>query len=991
MAGSQKPEWKYSESPGIEQLKKMGYDYKTQTELHHERESRYDVLIPKRFKTAIRKINAPWLTEDDAEEVLRQLKKFDTNSSLEANEIAYARLTGISRDHLQPITLNQDRGDGMRPYTIKLFDFDSDDPLKNNDFLVTNQFKLLGHKDDIFPDIVLFVNGIPFVVIECKSPEISHPISEAINNNLKRYQMRNTGFEQLFYFNQILVACCGSKAKYAPTFGEAHHYRDWNDPYPLTKDEVEKRFGDSRKQEILFSGMFEPANLLNLFRNFVVYDEAENKRVKKIAKYQQFRAVNKTIQKIQSGNNPIERGGVIWHTQGSGKSLTMVWLAQQLKRKFGNPTVLIVTDRKQLDKQIHSTFKNCGFPNPIKASDRENLKSLVENNKGQTIMTTIQKFPFFKDDEPHAVSEESAFVLVDEGHRTNYGLTAADMRIALPNAIFFAYTGTPLMKKSKTVRIFGDYVDKYKLSESEADGTTVPIYYSSRKTELSVDNGESIDTVFNRIFKDKDEETKATIRKRFANPTAIAESPARIKQIAINIVEHYEKSIRPNGFKAIIVAPSRKSAIRYKEALDDMRAPESKIIMTADAEDKKFGWDKYWLTASDRELYAERFKKPMEEEPLSILIVVDMLLTGFDAPILQVMYLDHGFKEHTLLQALARVNRPYGEIKDRGFIVDYWGNSKNLRDAFELYDDKDIENSVKPLESQNQLLDLRHEQVMSYFKDVDRSDMKTILEILTPEDVRTRFENDFKAFSKEMDAILPEPEAAKYRSDLSFLSRIRAHAKNTFYDEDIELKGYGEKVKKLIDESIRAAEVAGQIIPSKIDPRKFKEIVDIFGTNKTRASAIESRGIKTIKENEEKNPAFYRSLRLRLEEIIQDLKNKNYQDAEKFKKLYEWWDELLSEDEKSKSLGFEEIVQFSVYNSLEEKFGTQKSKELTLNIHPEVTKLKVIDWWKPEKDNIQKEMRNKVKDILAKEGIEFEERNKLANEIIDEYKARENE
>ncbi len=985
-----KPEWTFSESPGIEQFKKMGYDFKTQKELHNERVSRYDVLIPTRFKKAIRKINAPWLSEDDAEEVLRQLKKFDTNSPLEANEIAYARMMGISRGHLKPITLNQDRGDGTRPYTIKLFDFDSKNPLEKNDFLVTNQFKLLGYKDDIFPDIVIFVNGIPVVVIECKSPEISHPITSAITNNLKRYQMRNTGFEQLFYFNQVLVACCGTKAKYAPTFGEAHHYKDWNDPYPLTIEDVEKQYGDSRKQEILFAGMLEPSNLLNLMRNFVVYDEGENKRVKKIAKYQQFRAVNKTIKKIESGSNPKEKGGVIWHTQGSGKSLTMVWLAQQLKRKFGNPTVLIVTDRKQLDKQIHSTFKNCGFPNPIKATDKENLKSLIENNKGQTIMTTIQKFPFFKDIEPHTISDETVFVLIDEGHRSQYGLTAADMRTALPNAIFYAYTGTPLMKKSKTQSAFGSYVDKYKLSESEADGATIPIFYSSTKVNLTVD-GDDIDAVFNRIFKDKDEETKAKIRQQYANPTAIAESPDRIRKIARHIVNHYEKTIQPNGFKAIIVAPNRKSAIRYKEALDDMEAPESKIIMSDDAEDKKFGWEKYQLTASDKELYLEKFKKPMNEEPLSILIVAKMLLTGFDAPILQVLYLDQGLKEHTLLQAIARVNRPYGETKSRGFIVDYWGNSKNLRDAFELYDDADIENSIKPLEDQFQVLDIQHEQVMSFFKDVDHSDMKTILEILTPEDTRTRFENEFKTFSKEMDAILPEPEAAKYRSDLSFLSRVRAHAKSMFYDEDIELKGYGEKVKKLINESVRAAEIEGLIAPTKIDPKKFKEIVDLFGTNHTRASAIESAGIKIIDEEKEKNPAFYRSLRLRLEEIIQDLKNKNYNDSEKFKKLYEWWDELLSEDDKSKSLGFKEIVQFSVFNSLEEKFGLEKSKELTLKIHPEITQLKVIDWEKPEKENIQKEMRNKVKDILIETKLEFEQRNELAQEIIDVYRNRENE
>jgi len=409
-----KPEWEYSEKPGIDQFIKMGYEYKTQKELHLERESRYDVLLPQRFKKAIRKINQPWLDEDDAEEVLRQLRKFDTNSPLEANEIAHAKLVGISRGNLKPITLNQDRGSGRRPYTIKLFDFENPN-IENNDFLVTNQFKLLGHKDDIFPDIVLFVNGIPLVVIECKSPQLAYPINEAISNNLRRYQVRKTGFEQLFYFNQVLVACCGTRAKYAPTFAEAHHYKNWLDPYPTTIEEVKSKFDDARKQEILFAGMFEPSNLLNLIRNFVVYEEGENKRIKKIAKYQQFRAVNKTIQRIASGTTPKEKGGVIWHTSGSGKSLTMLWLVQKLKRKFGNPTVLVVTDRRQLDRQIHVTFKNCGFPNPIKASDRDDLKTLIENNKGQTIMTTIQKFPFFKDEEPHAVSEESVFVLVDEG------------------------------------------------------------------------------------------------------------------------------------------------------------------------------------------------------------------------------------------------------------------------------------------------------------------------------------------------------------------------------------------------------------------------------------------------------------------------------------------------------------------------------------------------------------------------------------------------
>ena len=988
-----KPEWTFSESPALEQFKKLGYEFKTQKELHNgERESRYDVFIPGRFKKAIRKINAPWLSDEDADDVLRQLKLFDTNSPFEANEIAYARLVGISRGNLKPITLEQDRGDGKRPYTIKLFDFDSEDPLEKNDFLVTNQFKLLGHKDDIFPDIVLFVNGIPLVVIECKSPETSHPISEAINNNLKRYQMRNTGFEQLFYFNQVLVACCGTQAKYAPTFGEAHHYKDWNDPFPLDSQQVEEKFGDNRKQEILIAGMFDPKNFLNLMRNFIVYDEGEDKRVKKIAKYQQFRAVNKTIKKIESGTNPQEKGGVIWHTQGSGKSLTMLWLAQQMKRKFGNPTVLIVTDRKQLDKQIYGTFRNCGFPNPIKAKDRENLKSLIENNKGKTIMSTIQKFPFFKDEDPHTISDEPVFILIDEGHRTQYGLSAADMRMALPNAVFFAYTGTPLLKKDKTRTTFGDYIDKYKLSESESDGATLPIYYDNRKSDLSVDNGESIDKVFNRIFKDKDEDTKAKIKQQYANPTAIAESPHRIKQIVINIIEDYENRIKKNGYKAMIVAPSRKAAILYKETLSDMGVENCKIIMSESPRDKEFGWDKYWLTASDRENTAERFKKPLDEEPLSILIVVDMLLTGFDAPVLQVMYLDQGLKLHTLLQAIARVNRPYGEKKTRGYIVDYWGNSKNLRDAFEMYDDVDIENAVKPLEDEFKRLELRHLQVMSYFKDLEKTDIKKILEVLTPEDVRTRFEMNFKEFAKEMDAILPDPKAAKFRSDLSFLSRIRAHAKSQFYDEDIELKGYGEKVKKLINESIRAAQIQGIIPETKIEPEKFKEVLEKYGgTNKTKASAMKKRAEKTIDDSEKKNPDFYKSLRLRLEEIIENLKNTNYQDSKKFNELYALWDEILSEDKKSKELGFAEIVQFSVYNRLEQIFDTVNSKELTIEIHEKVSPMRVIDWEKPENENIQKDIRNQIKDILIKTKLEFAKRNELAIDITKLYVERENE
>lgn len=971
-----KPEWEFSEKPAIEQLKKMGYEYKTQAELLKERTSRYDVLLPQRIEKSLKKLN-PWLFDEDIQEVIRLLRKFDTNIALEANETAYAKLVGLSRGHLQPITITQDKGDGKKPYTVKIFDFENPE---NNDFVVTNQFKLIGHKDDIFPDIVLFVNGIPLVVIECKSPTIHNPIAEAIHNNLSRYQLRHTGFEELFYYNQIIVAMCGTQAKYAPTFGKAHHYKEWKDPYPLTVQQIEEKFADSRPQEILIAGLFDKNNLLELVRNFIVFEDDEIQRVKKIAKYQQFRAVQKAVHNIRTGITPKEKGGVIWHTQGSGKSLTMLWLALQLKRKFGNPTVLVVTDRRQLDRQITQNFEKCGFPNPIQASDREDLKLLIENNKGQTVMTTIQKFPFFKNQEPHAVSNEEVFVMIDEGHRSQYGLTASDMRAALPNAIFFAYTGTPLMRNSLTTEWFGDYIDKYKLSQSEADGATVPIYYESRLTEVAVDTGEPIDVVFNRIFKDKTDEEKARIRKKYANPTAIAASPDRIKKVVYNILDHYENTVRPNGFKAIIVAPNRKAAVTYKEILDDLKAPESAIIFSEDPEDKKHGWDKYHLTKQELEHLEERFKLSIEEEKISIFIVVDMLLTGFDCPILQVMYLDQGLKEHTLLQAIARVNRPYGSKKQLGMIVDYWGLAKNLQDAFALYDDNDIQNSIKPLDRTKENLDLRHKQVMSYFTNIDKNNMKTISDMFIPDDIRTRFEMDYKQFAKAMDVVLPDPFAAKYRNDLSFLSRVRSYLRSIYAQEDPEEPEIGEKVRKLIEESIRAAETKQLIPPSKIDDDQFLTVLESFGTNKTKAHAIHKRADKVISENRNKNPVYYDSLRKRLEEIIEEIRLKKYEDAAQFKKLHEFWEELLQQDEKVKSLGFETETQFAIYNEFEKIMDSDKARKLTITIDKTLNEIKVIDWCK--KDPIQKDMRRNIKDILFTEKLDYDKIQELANKIV---------
>lgn len=970
-------EWQYSEGPAINQLIKMGYEYKSNLQLNKERDAYNQGLLLNRIQKALKKFNT-WIDDEGVSETLTQLQKFETTIAMDANEIAYARLMGISRGFLQPITAPNLEA-GNKPYTIKFFDFEH---IENNEFLVTHQFWLWGHKENVYPDIVLFVNGIPTVVIECKSPTEHNPIAQAINNNLATYQKRNTGYEKMFYYNQILVAMCGSQAVYASTYARPDQYKEWVDPYPLTKEEIEKTFGKARKQEILIAGMFEKSRLLDLIHNFISFEVDAGEKIKKIAKYQQYRAVSKSLTKLEAGNTPIDKGGVIWHTQGSGKSFTMLWFALQLKRKYDNATILVVTDRRQLDKQIHTKFINAGFPAPEKASDKDDLKSLLSNAKGKTIMTTVFKFLSKNGRSASPVSYDPIFVLVDEGHRTQYGVTAADMRVTLPNAIFYAYTGTPLMKNERTRLVFGDYIDKYKLKESEADGSTLPIYYESRLTELSVGD-ESLDVVFERMFKHLDKDSREKIKKRYANPTAIASAPDRIRKICLDILKHYETVVRPNGLKAMVVAPSRQAAVTYKEELDRLSAPASRIIMTPDRiKDKERGWDKYELTEKEKELYEDRFNLPINKEPLSILIVVDMLLTGFDSPILQVMYLDQGLKEHTLLQAIARVNRPYREIKGHGLIIDYWGISKNLRDAFELYDDADIQNILKPLADQRELLKQQHKKVMNYFSGIsDKRDIDEAVEILEPEDLQEQFNYDFKQFCKTLDAVLPDPVTNQYRSDVTFLGRVRAAARTAYFNEDLSLEGYGEKVKKLIEESIEASETIKLIPPTKIDNKNFMKLINSYGSNRTKASIITHKIKKVIDDNEETDPEYYKSLKARLEKLIEEQRKKKISDAQEFRKLQALLEELFAKEEVSKSLGFNVRVQFAIFNILQKVTGNfDIAKDVTFEIYNTLQPLKVIDW--REKDNVQKRMRVAVKDLLNDREI-HKDVNEISSRIID--------
>ena len=447
---------------------------------------------------------------------------------------------------------------------------------------------------------------------------------------------------------------------------------------PCTEDEVRQRFGvEPQGQAQLIVGLLSPATLLDVLRDYVVYEPERGRLVKKLPRYQQYRAVRAALGRILSGRRPEERGGVVWHTQGSGKSLTMLWLATKVRResRLANATIVVVTDRRQLDQQIANTFERCGFPAPERMDrsrpeplerrvrrrmqrpdqrDPLDLQSVLKQGGSRTVMTTIQKFEealTAPEGELDALNaSENVIVMVDEAHRTQYGILGGRMSKALPNAVMVGFTGTPIEKdfKRSTIGRFGPLIDAYTIPQSVADGVTVPIWYEARLPELAVEGPETLDRLYEAMFGDEPPAVQAQIRRRYANKETVAEAERRIEMIALDIAEHFKGKVRPNGFKAQVVAPSRAAALRYAERLNSFGLRAYPVITAAPNDGPEFKATR----ELDQEQVVNAFVDP-EGEP-EALVVVDMLLTGFDAPVEQALYLDRALREHGLLQAIAR-------------------------------------------------------------------------------------------------------------------------------------------------------------------------------------------------------------------------------------------------------------------------------------------------------------------------------------------------
>ena len=576
-----------AEDPAVELLQSLGYTYVPPEDLERERSSFKEPILTSRLTQALKRLN-PWLSGPNLTKAVRAVTHLQAASLAEANQTLYTSLT-------YGIALEQDRGDGRKSHTVRFLDFDNPD---RNEWIVTRQYRVLGSKKHVIPDVVAFVNGLPLAVIECKSPTIGDAWKAEAVKQLHRYQeadsrWKDQGAPKLFEAAQILVGTCGERAVYGTVGTSERFFLEWKEPYPLGVEQLGEQLGRApTPQDILLYGLLEPRNLLDIVRNFVVFEIEDGRAVRKLTRYKQFIAVNEAMRRIRTARKPSARGGIVWHTQGSGKSLTMLWLALKLRRDESQqqPAVVIVTDRTKLDRQISGVFTACGFPNPERADSVRGLRRILEHPTGRTVMTTIQKFqeltgpgggPRRGQVHPTLSEADNIFVMVDEAHRTQYQSLAANMRQALPNACFLGFTGTPIDKKDRsTLRTFGSYIDTYTIEQAVQDKATVPIFYESRLAELQI-IGQTIDQVFDRVFADRSEDERAVIKRRFATEQAIAGAPRRIEAICLDLIEHFNQFIAPNGFKAQVVATSRHAAVSYKDALDRLNGPESALIMSA--------------------------------------------------------------------------------------------------------------------------------------------------------------------------------------------------------------------------------------------------------------------------------------------------------------------------------------------------------------------------------------------------------------------------
>ena len=900
-----------SQKPAIELLRSMGYIYISPEDCEKQRGSRYHVLLKDILRGQLRRLNryqyAGADNEFSAGNIERAMEELDeplTDGLVRTSEKIYdALLLGKS----YPETV----GNGKSlSFNLKYIDWDNWD---NNLFHVTEEYAVESQdkQHNARPDIVLFINGIPFAVIECKAPHISE--EQAVEQTIRNQQADY--IPQLFKYAQIVMATNKNAVKYATTGTPKKFWNVWKEENVAFLDAALAAYVTDRiptEQDRNIISMFSKERVKELVRYFVLFDA----NVKKICRYQQFFAINEIIKTIglkdAKGNR---QSGVIWHTQGSGKSLTMVMLAKYILMELAscNPRVVIVTDRKELDGQIANTFSHTRL-NPARATSGRHLVELVKDGKADVITTIINKFNTAERLDTKNYSK-NVFVLIDESHRSNYGSMASKMRTVFPNACYIGFTGTPLMKQEKnTMARFGKLIHTYTIRDGVEDGAIVPLIYEGRFVEQKVDE-ENIDMWFKQTTKRLTDPQKEDLRQKWSSIRRLTSTDARIKRIALDINNHFVLGFKNTGFKAMLATNYKRDAIRYLECFEqfgelscgvvisppDMR--ESVDDIDEGTDDKVIAyWNKMMRQYDDADAYEEAMKNKFCDGEIDILVVCSKLLTGFDAPICQVLYIDKELKEHGLLQAIARTNR-LREGKEYGLIVDYRGLIQKLDAAMDMYSGAGLENFeggdlkgvvVDILEAVGQLRSA-YTNLLDLFADVKNMEDSEEVEVsLADEKKREQFYNLLCTFGRALNIVLnseqvyaavPREELKNCQNTFVFFAKVRRSVKIRYADA-IDNSEYEPLMQNLLDTHLSVAGLKQITKPVDIlNKDDFERELEELGSLRAKADAITSRLSRSISANYDENPAYYNSFSQRIKEALDQYKEKVISEAEYLAKM----------------------------------------------------------------------------------------------------------
>lgn len=947
-----------SQLPALMLLMKLGYTYLTPDEALAMRGGKTsNVLLEEVLRNQLRRINSirvnrnkeELFSEQNIENGVLAMRNIPMEGGyLNGNETVYNLLT-LGKAFEQSID-----GD-KKSYTMRFIDWERPE---RNVYHVTEEFAVTrtGMADTYRPDIVLFVNGIPLVVIECKRPDIKGALEQAISQHLRN--QKEDGIRSLYLYSALLMSIGNSYGAYGTTATPAKFWNKWREMFvteqdeaeyarqldhlvnePLSEEQKDHLFGnrfryvrtyfDEQMQEpvlpteqdrYLFS-LCRPERLLDLIHNFTIYDGG----IKKLARYQQYFAVKEIVARVRSLDHGKRRGGVVWHTQGSGKSLTMVLLAQAIAQMPEIPSarIVMVTDRTDLDSQITSTFKKCGRE-VMNATTGTHLVELLESKSDAVITTIINKFETAVKRMSRPLTDPNIFILIDEAHRSQYKEMAIKMDKVLPNACKIAFTGTPLMKREKnTARTFGGIIRPvYTVRQAVEDGAVVPLLYEGRIVPQSVNEG-PIDEHFTKVCEELNEYETADLKKKYSRTDFVSQTDQRIYSIAWNISEHFRNNWQGTKFKAMLVVPRKSIAVLYKKYLDGLRIVSSEVLITApdtrEGEESSYGETSEAVNAYWRKMMEEhgtpkkyqdnliaRFKN--QEHP-EIMIVVDKLLTGFDEPKVVVMYLDRKLNGHTLLQAVARVNRVCDD-KEFGYIIDYYGVLKELDDALELYSNYDAEEqeafreTLEPVDTEIEKLPQRYSDLWELFKTIpNKRDLEAYAQSLREEDRRQEFYERLTAYAsclkialstREFHVRTSEEEVKRYKDDLNMFVKLRS-AVQLRYSDTVDFRQYESQIQKLINFHVTSSAVKPVTeLVNIFDTEAFEQEVAKLESNAAKADTIASRTSKFITENMDSDPAFYKKFSQLLKETIAAYEQGRIDEIEYLQRVLKYKDDVLA-------------------------------------------------------------------------------------------------